>query len=661
MTYRVPAALGATLIGLACLLAGCSARTDVSLTGNTPAQFSHVWITTQEVWVNASATAGADDSGWRKFPLSTPATVDLAQQNGGTLGSVVTGLNIEPGTYSQVRLIPLDSSATLSASAKAAGALFNAEADFVDSAGTAHQLPLEMLNPEKGIGIATSLRVPVGNVGAAVAASSSGTTTGTDASFVNAQGGSPFATTATTTTDGTTTVTGGTTLTPTTTTTSGSAALGTPTTTTGTTGTTTTTPPPNEFAIAINGSTDLVPFTFSGASGIMLSSHASAFDLTRVGAISGTLTLTNLSGSTGTSGLPAIEASAEVLSADGLRHVVVSSTPVHADGTFMLYPLAAGSNSNTPDVYDVVIHGPGIATIIIKGVQVFQTSVTTTGTVPTATTQGTTGVMNLGDTNTTNTTTSTTTTSTPSTPSTTVTPVSLGTLIPRAATSFSANLTPPATPLPAGAAVSFYQTLARKGEVPYVIETAAIDPFNQKLATAQALSTGTVDSGTWSSTGASIAVVSAAPAEGAGGYTVAATAPSFADGALTTKVSAPSSSSTTAVLIPALPAMQFASGVTQGSVSATVTLAAPGKYDQGELLLTHNGALVASTPIDAVLKSGGSVTLSAVPAGTAAAVYYVAVRAWNSASPTKILQRQSVAGALDMSSSSSASVQLTLN
>ena len=199
MNYRVPAALGATLTGLACLLAGCSARTDVSLTGNTPAQYSHVWITTQEIWVNASATAGPDDSGWRKFPLSTPATVDLVGQNGGTLGSIVTGLNIEPGTYSQLRVIPVDSSAALTASAQTAGALFNAEADYVDSAGTTHQLPLEMLNPEKGIGIATSLRVPVGNVGAAVGAATSGigtgTTTGTDASFVNASGSSPFATT----------------------------------------------------------------------------------------------------------------------------------------------------------------------------------------------------------------------------------------------------------------------------------------------------------------------------------------------------------------------------------------------------------------------------------------------------------------------------------
>ena len=659
MNYRVPAALGATLTVLAWLLAGCSARTDVSLTGNTPARYSHVWITTQEIWVNASATAGPDDSGWRKFPLSTPATVDLVGQNGGTLGSIVTGLNIEPGTYSQLRVIPLDSSAALTASAQAAGALSNAEADFVDSAGNTIQLPLEMLNPEKGIGIATSLRVPVGNVGAAVGAATSGigtgTTTGTDASFVNAPGSSPFATTTTST--GTTTVTAGS-LTPTTTTTSGTTTLGAATTTTTGTGTTSTTPPPNEFAIAINGNTDLVPFVFattSGpANGIMLSSHAAAFDLTRVGAISGTLTLTNLSSSTSDTGLPAIEASAEVLSTDGSRHVVVSSTPVHADGTFMLYPLAAGSSSNSPDDYDVVIHGPGIATIIIKSVQVFQASVTSTTTVPTATTQGTTGVM---DTNTT----TTSTTSGTSSPSTTITPVSLGTLIPRAATAFSVNLTPPATPLPAGAAVSFYQTLGGKGEVPYVIETAAIDPFNGNLATPRSLSTGTVDSGTWSSSGASITVVSAAPAQGAGGYTVAATAPSFADGALSTKVSAPGSTSTAPVLVPALPAMQFAAGVTQGTVTATVSLAAPGKYDHGELLLTHNGTLVASTPIDAVLKAGGNVTLSAVPAGTPDAVYYVAVRAWLSSDAAGTLHRQSVAGALNMSSSSSGAVQLTLN
>jgi len=143
-----------------------------------PAQYSHLWITTQEVWFNPSATAGPEDGGWVKFPLSTPATVDLVTDSGGNLGSLVTGLKLGPGTYSQVRLIPVDAAAALTTSAKTAGALYNTEADYVDSASTTHHLPLELLNPDKGIGIQGSLKVPVGSVGAALAAVST-TTTGT--------------------------------------------------------------------------------------------------------------------------------------------------------------------------------------------------------------------------------------------------------------------------------------------------------------------------------------------------------------------------------------------------------------------------------------------------------------------------------------------------
>src|ERR1700704_2380568 len=177
---RTPVALVVSVAGLCCAVAGCSTRTDVSVTGNTPAQYSHVWITAQEVWFNTSAIAGPDDGGWVKFPLSTPATVDLVTDSGGTLGSLVTGLKLGPGTYSQVRLIPVDAAAALTTSAKTAGALYNTEADYVDSASTTHHLPLELPNPDKGIGIQGSLKVPVGNVGAALtAATSTGTTTTT--------------------------------------------------------------------------------------------------------------------------------------------------------------------------------------------------------------------------------------------------------------------------------------------------------------------------------------------------------------------------------------------------------------------------------------------------------------------------------------------------
>ena len=597
---RIPFALAVSIGGLCCAVAGCSTRTNVSVTGNTPAQYSHVWITAQGVWFNTSAIAGPDDGGWIRFPLSTPATVDLVTESGGNLGSLVTGLKLAPGTYSQVRLIPVDAAAALTTAARTAGARYNAEADYVDSAGTTHQLPLELLNPDKGIGIRGTLKVPVGNVGAALAGTST-TTTGT---------------TATATTSNTTTPT----TTPTT-----------PTTPTTTTTTTT------SFAITFDGARDLTPFTYAAATtpnGILLSSHASAFDLSEVGGIQGQLTLTNLTGISSAAGLPAIQVSAQSLSTDGTRHVVVGRTPVHADGSFLLYPLATSSSS--PADYDLVIHGPGIATIIIKAVKVTLASSTS----------------------------ATTTTSTAAAANaTTINTVSVGTLIPRAGSSYTANLgTASAAVLPAAAQVAFYQTLATAGEVPYLIEASPIDPFNHVLASAQALSKGTVDSGTYTASGASVTLVSAAPAEGAGRYLVAASAPSFTDGTLTTTVSAPPAGTTTPVAV-TVPALTLAPGATSGSISASVTQATAGKYDHGELLVTHDGTLVATTPLDAALTqgAGATITVNGLPTGLSAALYYVAVRAWNSRDASGTLQRQSYPTAIDLRGSATGAVQVTIN
>jgi hypothetical protein len=562
---RIPVALVVSVAGLCCAVAGCSTRTDVSVTGNTPAQYSHVWITAQEVWFNTSALAGPDDGGWVKFPLSTPATVDLVTESGGNLGSLVTSLKLAPGTYSQVRLIPVDATAPRTSSAQTAGALYNTEADYVDSAGTTHQLPLELLNPDKGIGIPGTLKVPVGNIGAARAA-------------------------ATTTT----------------------------------------------FAITFDGARDLTPFSYAAATtpnGILLSSHANAFDLSEVGGIQGQLTLTNLTGINTAAGLPAIQVSAQSLSADGTRHVVVNRAPVHADGSFLLYPLATSASS--PADYDLVIHGPGIATIIIKSVQVTLASSASASS----------------------------TTATAATTNSTISAVSVGTLIPRAASSYTVNVgTASGAGLPAGAQVAFYQTLASAGEVPYVIEASPIDPFNQVLANAQALSTGTLDSGTYSTSATSVTLVSAAPAERAGGYLVAASAPSFTDGALTTTVSAPPTGTTTPVVV-TVPALTLAPGATSGSISASITQATARKYDHGELLVTHDGALVATTPLDAALAQGAGATLTieGLPTGTAAALYYVAVRAWNSRDASGTLQRQSYPTAIDLRSSATGALPLTIN
>ena len=638
MNHRPHIALFAAVCGFGGVLAACSTKSDVSLTGNTPARYSHVWVTVQEVWFNSSATAGPDDGGWAKFPLSTPSTVDLVAQNGGNLGSMASGLRVSAATYSQVRLIPVDASAPLAASAQNAGALYNFEADYVDSQGTTQQVPLELLNPDKGIGIQTSLKVPVGNVGASLTATGTGTTT---------TGALPFGSTTGTTATSPFGTTGNTTST-----------LGSTATSSGTTSTT----PSNSFAVAFDGGSDLVPFSFAtGGSGILLSAHGAAYDLSQAGGISGQLSLSYIT--TSTSGLPDIRVSAQTLSTDGTRHIIVSATTVHSDGSFLLYPLATNSSTTSPLTYDVVIHGPGIATIIVKGVQVPRSSSSsgsTTATASPATTTTTTTTPIYGTTTGTSTTTPTSTgTTTAINPN--VNAVSIGTLTPRAATSYAANIaTAPGAPLPAGAAMNFYQTLGGKDEVPYVIESSPIDPFNEVLFADQALSPTTIDSGTWSTNG-TVTIVSAAPAEGAGTYKVAAVAPGFSDGALDPKVTVSAPKSGTASVV--VPTLQLGAGATAGSLAATVIATTPGKYDQGELLVSHDGVLVAAATLDAVLTqgTGGIVTVANLPSGTPDAVYYVTIRAWKSTDPGGSVQRQWYPQTIDLRTATSGSIALPVN
>jgi len=173
---------------IGCLLAataglvGCTPKTNVSTTANVPAAYSHVYMSVQEVWFNTSATAGPDDTTWKKFPLTTPTTVDLASSLEGTVTSLTTGLAVPIGTYSQVRLIPVDSSATLLDSASNLGAIYNSEVDYTDSAGTLHQLPLELLNPDKGLGVTTTIQVKGDTTNVFASSSNSTNTSTTDTS-----------------------------------------------------------------------------------------------------------------------------------------------------------------------------------------------------------------------------------------------------------------------------------------------------------------------------------------------------------------------------------------------------------------------------------------------------------------------------------------------
>jgi Domain of unknown function (DUF4382) len=626
---------GGALLALCAAFSGCSSRTNVSATGSTPSQFTHVFITTQAVWFNTKQNAGPDDSGWGKFSLTTPVTIDLVTESNGTLGEIANDLRVAPGTYNSILLMPLDWNATTTASATAIGATWNSEADYVDTAGATHQVPLVLPNPEKGFLIpGASLKVPVGKVGVGgIGAGSTSSTTGTTNNTTTNQ----FGTTTTT-----------------------------PTTTTPTTSTSSTTTTVS-FATSFDGNRDLHLFCYVVASpgncapsatgattnttgtstGAIFSANPTATDLSTTGGITGTLTLTSLTNINSVSDRVAIQASAESLSADGTHHVIVASAPVQTDGTFTIYPLA--SNSSTPTAYDVVIHGPNITTIIIKSVSVTTTTPTLTGAASTTGSVATTTATGA---------------------------VSIGTFIPTAANAFVANITPTATAsLPPGAAVTFYQTLPASNEVPYAIDEVGIDPLNLNVQTSEQLSTGTIQSGTYSSSGSAITVTSSTPTEttnasGAAAYRVGATSPLYADGALSfstmvvsnaaSLVPAPSTTTTPTTPTPvavAVPSLTPANSSATGSIAAAITAPA-GSYIGGELIVSHDGAIVGAAPIasSTLLNGTGSVTVNALPSGDVGN-YYLSVILWTSSN----FKSESITSPVTVTGGSATDVAVTID
>jgi hypothetical protein len=598
-------------------LAACGARTNVSATSNVTALYSHVWVTVQDVKVNTSATAAPGDKSWLDFPLTTPQTFDLATVTNGGLAIFGNQLKIPTGTYLQMQLLLADSSASLVTSAQTVSLLFNDEVEYLDSAGAAVAAPLQLVHPENGIVLAVKLTIPTDTKAALAAlgmtATTAGTTTGT--SSIDPTTGlpttTPVATTPVATTTCETTTTNTSTTTPITTTSNNCA------------GATTTI-----FAVGIDfdAEHDLVPFTYSGQPGFLLNPHLVAYDLSTAGTIQGAVDVSALTTpATTASGNADIEVSAETLSSDGTRHVIVKSTPVLSDGSFVLYPLAtnaSSTNATTTTTYDLVIHGPLIDTVIIK-------SVPASVAAPAA-----------------------------------ATTVTLTNIVLASANDYAVNVST-ATPFTtAGALVQFYQTVPASGEVPYVVARQTIDPFNSVFAGNFALSEGLLAVSSY--VGGTVSTpVTEAPTEGSGTYQVAAIAPNFNDGALGTKVSAPSSAAT--VVLFKLPPLSVATGAASGTLTVATAVAAPGKYNKGELVVSQNGAIVAVTPLDSILdESSGSVTVGRVPAGTASetlssGIYDLSAWVWNSSDPSGTLHRESGATRADLSAGNASAANISID
>ncbi len=307
------------------------------------------------------------------------------------------------------------------------------------------------------------------------------------------------------------------------------------------------------------------------------------------------LTTNNL---TAISGRVAIQADAELLSSDtsNPHHVIIASAFVQTDGTFTIYPLQ--SNSKTPTVYDVVIHGPNIATIIIKNVSVATT-----------------------------------------TPS--LAPMRPRRLVrlrrpPRAVRSRSAlsfrrrrrtrfrrkSLRRPPHPCRAVRRSPSIRRYLLPGKCHITpSHEVGIDPINGNLQTPEVLSLGAIQSGTYASSGSTITVTSSTPAEGPSKYRVSAIATSVHGwrafvGRGRRRNYGPSA-------YHASYGHRVSSPPQDGSAAATLTAAvitesSPGTYTGGELLVSRNGAVIGTAviPSSALLTGSGSAMVSGSPSGS---------------------------------------------
>ncbi|MGH8260418.1 MAG: hypothetical protein ACREUG_12100, partial [Steroidobacteraceae bacterium] len=125
-----------------------------------------------------------------------------------------------------------------------------------------------------------------------------------------------------------------------------------------------------------------------------------------------------------------------------------------------------------------------------------------------------------------------------------------------------------------------------------------------------------------------------------------------------------SSGATAAFSVTALP---LPSGASADTASGTIDVAAPGKYDKGELLLTQNGALVAVMPLDPYLGSAqSSATLfSSVPGGSAGStfsdgLYFAEAWVWSSSDPSGTLSREPQTAPIDLRGGSATGVTISI-
>jgi hypothetical protein len=131
-------------------------------------------------------------------------------------------------------------------------------------------------------------------------------------------------------------------------------------------------------------------------------------------------------------------------------------------------------------------------------------------------------------------------------------------------------------------------------------------------------------------------------------------------------VTVPASVTTTATTFNA-PTLSIPTSTLSGTITANLTISSPGKFDKGVLVVTHDGAIVGTTSLDAVLSAAtGSVTVTPVPAGDGTTAfdggtYFAEAWVWTSGDPANTFTRVPAGTLIDMRQSATATTALTLD
>jgi hypothetical protein len=105
-------------------------KVTVSLTDAPTTSLDHVWVTVKEIRFHRSDLCDdPNDGGWLRYPLVTPATLDLASLNNGIWSTLWNGIVLPVGNYQQIRVILAGTEDPLLPSARAKGLLYNNQVD----------------------------------------------------------------------------------------------------------------------------------------------------------------------------------------------------------------------------------------------------------------------------------------------------------------------------------------------------------------------------------------------------------------------------------------------------------------------------------------------------------------------------------------------------